>query len=110
MALPAERRSDDRQSCEAKIQWTYFNAPDAYDARLVNVSHGGGRFESAQAAIPGATLHIRVQRLNLAGSQNGTEIVQAVRTTALAEVKWCREAGSISQRFFEVGFRYHIAV
>lgn len=104
-----EKRCEDRQSCDAVIEWTYFNRGGCFSARLLNFSRGGGYFISSQPLTPGATVLIRVLDVNPAES-GACDAGAAMRTTALGEVKWCREIIAEPVAQFGVGVRYHFPV
>jgi hypothetical protein len=108
MALPTEKRTEARHDYDADIMWAYFNTSSFHGARMVNVSRSGGYFLTEEAALPGATLFIRVHKFPVEGAHAACP--DAPRTAALGEVKWCREVGSGHAPYFGVGFRYHIPV
>ncbi len=102
-----DKRSEARRRCYAEVMWAYFNTMDFHAARMVNVSRGGGYFETGQPALPGASVFIRVQKVLDAADPSSP--AEALRSAALGEVKWCRDlSGGGAQ--FGVGFRYHIPV
>jgi len=103
-----EKRSEDRQACDASIEWAYFNRGESCSARLLNFSKGGGYFVSGQPLIPGATILIRLRKLESGGPD--TFDCCAMRTTALSEVKWCRELSGVPAARYGIGVRYHFPV
>ena len=107
MGARSEKRCEDRQDCDAVVEWAYFNKADFFSARLLNLSKGGGYFECAQSLIPGATILIRMQKDAYTG---GESAIRYMRTTALGEVKWCRELQEKQPHRFGIGVRYHIPV
>lgn len=107
MGARSEKRCEDRQHCDAVVEWAYFNKADFFNARLMNFSRGGGYFECAQSLIPGATILIRLQKGAFSSGESGSP---HMRTTALGEVKWCRELQERQPRRFGIGVRYHIPV
>jgi len=107
MGALSEKRSEDRQNCDAEVEWAYFNKADFFNARLLNFSGGGSYIECAQSLIPGATILIRLQARD---PSNEDAPVCNMRTTALGEVKWCRELRAEPPHRFGVGVRYHIPV
>jgi len=107
MAARSEKRCENRQECNAAVEWAYFNKPDFFKAQLLNFSGGGGYLESAQPPIPGATILIRLQASTSSG---GDPAYRNLRTTALGEVKWCRELQAGQTCRFGVGLRYHYPV
>lgn len=104
-----EKRCEHRQSCDADIEWTYFNRGDCFSARLLNFSKGGGYFISSQPLTPGATVLIRVRDFSPADSKV-CDIGTTPRMTALGEVKWCREISGGAAARFGIGVRYHFPV
>ena len=108
MKPTSEKRCEGRQSCDAAIEWAYFNKVESSSARMLNFSKGGGYFVSGQPLLPGATILIRLQAFDAPGQapcERG-----ALRTTALGEVKWCRELSGTSTGWFGIGVRYHFPV
>jgi hypothetical protein len=103
-----EKRCEDRQNCDAVIEWAYFNRGDCFSARLLNFSTGGGYFVCGQPLIPGATVLIRVR--DVSSGDSGSCDRGILRTTALGEVKWCRELSSEPGARFGIGIRYHFPV
>lgn len=108
MESKPEKRCEDRQACDAVIEWAYFNKGECFSARLLNFSKGGGYFVSGQPLIPGATILIRLRSFE-SGDSNASEC-SAMRTTALGEVKWCRELSGAPAAGFGIGVRYHLPV
>lgn len=104
-----EKRCEGRQDCDAVIEWTYFNKEDCFSARLLNFSRGGGYFISNQPLTPGTTVLIRVRGLSSAESEV-CDTSTTLRTTALGEVKWCRELSGEAAARFGIGVRYHYPV
>jgi hypothetical protein len=107
MGSRSEKRCEDRQHCDAAVEWAYFNKADFFNARLLNFSKGGSYFECAQSPITGATILIRLKKDAYRG---GLSPSQYMRTTALGEVKWCRELQEPQSRRYGIGVRYHIPV
>lgn len=108
MKATSEKRCEERQGCDAAIEWAYFNKGENFGARMLNFSKGGGYFVSGQPLLPGATILIRLQACEASGQppcEGGT-----LRTTALGEVKWCRELSGTSTGWFGIGVRYHFPV
>lgn len=103
-----EKRSENRLPCDAAIEWAYFNKADFFSARLLNFSLSGGAFTSSKRVIPGSNVFIRVQKLISCGGEAADR--NWIRTTALGEVKWCRQSADQKPLRFEVGIRYHVPV
>jgi len=100
LSYPGERRSEQRQPCEYKIVWSYFNKDKSVSARVLNFSRGGCYFESPQQLKPGTTVSIRLDR-SVIGPQGGTS--ESARSNAVAEIKWCDKRDNQ----YGVGARYH---
>ncbi|MCK7511338.1 MAG: hypothetical protein MZV70_49620 [Desulfobacterales bacterium] len=82
--------------------------PISTRAHLLNVSPSGGYFECEQRIIPGATIFIR---LHHGPARVGDPTIRdCMRSTALGEVKWCRELPDQKKRPYGVGIRYHMPV
>lgn len=107
MGALSEKRCEDRQKCDADVEWAYFNKADFFNARLLNFSGGGSYIECAKPLIPGATILIRLQACAVSGDKPP---ICNMRTTALGEVKWCRELQAEQIQRFGIGVRYHIPV
>lgn len=108
MELNAEKRCEERRKCHAAIEWAYFNKSDFFSARLLNSSRGGGYFECGHPLIPGVTILIRLQKYE--PSDEASADCSYMKTTALGEVKWCREILGDATVRFGIGVRYHIPV
>jgi len=67
MGARPEKRCEDRQECDAVVEWAYFNKADFFNARLLNFSGGGSYIECTQPLIPGATILIRLQACAASG-------------------------------------------
>lgn len=107
MERNTEKRCENRRGCDAAIEWAYFNKGDFFGARLLNFSQGGGYFVSGQPLLPGATILIRLRQFDPARAESSDS---GLRTTALGEVKWCRELFGDPAVRFGIGVRYHIPV
>jgi hypothetical protein len=108
MGSETEKRSEDRHGCDAGIDWAYFNKSEFYSAHLLNISPSGVYIECEQRIIPGATIFIRVH--NRKACVADPTIGDCMRSTALGEVKWCRELPDQKPRPYGVGIRYHMPV
>jgi len=108
MESNSEKRCEDRQQCDAAIEWAYFNKGECFSARMLNFSQNGGYFVSGQPLIPGATILIRLRNIDAGGADACDR--SAMKTNALGEVKWCRELSDASAARFGIGVRYHFPV
>jgi len=100
LSHPGERRAEQRQTCDYKIVWTYFNKDLLVSARVLNCSRGGCYFETPQHLTTGSTVSIRLDRSAI-GSQGNT--AGSVRSNAVAEVKWCDKRNNQ----YGVGAKYY---
>jgi hypothetical protein len=94
-----EQRADQRQTCDAPIEWACFNASDHFHGRMIDVSAQGGCVESDQAVIPGAAVLVRLM------SSNGSGTDRTTQSLMLAEVKWCRPLPSQSSWQYQFGVK-----
>jgi hypothetical protein len=108
MAEESDKRSEGRNTCDADIEWAYFNKSDVHAARLLNISQSGGYFECSHPIIPGATILIRLHK-SMPGPPAEPEATP-LRTAALGEVKWCRELAGRRSIAYGIGIRYHLPV
>lgn len=100
LSHPDERRAEQRQACDYRIVWTYFNKDHLVSARVLNCSRGGCYFETPQPLKTGSTVSIRLEEPAI-GSQGNP--ARSVRSNAVAEVKWCDQRNTQ----YGVGARYH---
>jgi len=99
-----EKRADQRFASNAAIIYTCFsikNWAENYSEAL-NISSNGMCFESRYSFKPHADLYIRTGQKpeTVSGIRNWN----LLRTSTLAEVRWCREIA------YEDGTRYNIGV
>jgi|GEM_PF-768743 DNA-binding NarL/FixJ family response regulator len=99
LSYPEERRAEQRQACNCKIVWAYFNKNRQVSARMLNCSRVGCYFETPEQVITGSTVLIRLDMSEI-GLQNNT--AGSVRSNAVAEVKWCDNLNNQ----YGVGARY----
>ncbi len=100
---PDEKRSEHRPNCDCKVQWAYFNKSDFAPGRLVNCSRSGCLFETNKAVINGSTILIRLEHCVREAHE---KLPDCLRSSAVAEVKWCRKRDGD----YVVGTRYHYPV
>jgi CheY-like chemotaxis protein len=101
-SYPGERRAEQRQTCDCNIVWAHFNKDDLASAKMVNCSRAGCCFETSLGIKTGSTLLIRLEKPT-AGSE--ITVSGPVRSSAVAEVKWCDRRN----RQYGVGVRYHFS-
>ena len=100
LSHPGERRAEQRQTCDYKIVWTYFNKDLLVSARVLNCSRGGCHFETPQHLTTGSTVSIRLDRSAIGSQDNASG---SVRSNAVAEVKWCIKRNNQ----YGVGVKYY---
>ena len=105
-----EKRTEERHACEARIKWTRitFNYGQEifHHARVLNFSESGLYFESKYPLKAGITILFRIE---LSGCGASTlEDCECLRTTSLADVKWCRELVKNGEFSFGIGARYPV--
>jgi len=105
MADQKGKRNCTRYDLEAIITWSYFNTTNFFNAKLVNYSESGLCFESESGIKPGAGIFIRLEKL--LPNPAGIKLHQGFRTVTLGEARWCREAGDVGSRKYNIGIRYY---
>jgi len=103
LSYPEEKRSEQRQACDCSIRWAFFNKETFLAGRMLNCSRSGCYFETSRQLPPGTTVLIRIEKC-----KPGTEFKspEALRSSAVTEVKWCRKLN----QDYGVGARYHFPV
>jgi CheY-like chemotaxis protein len=102
LSYPGERRAEQRQACDCSIVWSYFNKDNLLSAKMVNCSRAGCYFETAQHLTTGSTVLIRLEK---SVPRAETTVSGCVRSSAVAEVKWCDKR----DRQYGVGVKYHFS-
>ena len=98
------RREGRRTGCNAEMEWTYFNRQEVAEGRLLNSSRSGGCIESPREAKVPSAVFLRLKRcLPKIGDTSGREVL---RTTALAEVKWCQSLPGEKEPYYAIGWKY----
>lgn len=97
---PQQNRKEQRQPCDCDIVWAYFNQDKFTSAKMLNCSRSGCYFETPHSLSSRSTVLIRLETC-AAGTDDKT--VEALRSTAVAEVKWCQKRND----GYGVGVRYH---
>ena len=105
MSEPTGKRNCDRYDQEALISWSYFNAENFFNAKLLNYSESGLCFESEIELQPGAEIYIRLDKL--LPDPNGNRLHEGFRTVTLGEAKWCKQMDAIGSRKYAIGIRYY---
>lgn len=97
-----ERPGSERHACHYLASWSYFNKDARLDGRILNFNLTGSYLQVDRPIIQGATLMIWV----LAAQDSSAEYPHGLPMHAVAEVKWCREVDTESQRGYVAGLRY----
>jgi len=99
-----EKRSTERIPFDTEIVFTYFiaNNEGQYQARTFNHSPGGLGFNTKFPLGKGASVYIRA-----ADDRICSDSLTCLRTTTLAEVKWCRVSSDAAGLNYRVGVRYY---
>jgi DNA-binding response OmpR family regulator len=100
VSYPGERREEQRQTCDFNMVWAYFNKDNLVSARMLNCSRAGCYFETPQYLTTGSTVLIRLEK-SVADSEK--TVSGSVRSSAVAEVKWCDKRNNQ----YGVGVRHH---
>jgi len=100
VGYPSEQRTEQRQACECNILWSFFNKENFVLAKMLNCSRSGCYFETPQHLSSRSTVLIRIEK-RVTGTEDKT--LGALRSNAVAEVKWCQKRNN----HYGVGVRYH---
>jgi hypothetical protein len=73
---------------------------------MLTCSRSGGYFESSRETHPGATIIMRLKRRAALNKEPGNR--EALRTTTLATVEWCRKLPGKAGGQFGVGVKYFV--
>ncbi len=99
-----EKRRLMRHSCEATIEWSYFNKEIYFDAKLLNFSEGGVYFETGHDLKPGATIFLKMKMAS--SSKINSLDHEYPRSVSLGEVKWRIDLSGSDRSYYAVGVRY----
>ena len=99
-----EKRRLVRHSCEAAIEWSYFNKEIYFDAKLLNFSEDGVYFETGHDLKPGATIFLKMKMAS--SSKINSLDHEHPRSVSLGEVKLQTDLSRSDQSSFGVGVRY----
>lgn len=101
-----EKRADERFATRADIIFSYFSTKNWAEnhSMALNISAGGMCFESRFSFKPHADLYIRTGQKpeTVSGIRNWN----LLRTSTLAEVRWCREIAHEDGTWYSVGVKY----
>jgi hypothetical protein len=101
-----EKRAEERFASHASIIFSCFSTRNWSENRSVslNLSAGGMCFESRLSFKPGADLYIRSGQNRETVSGNGN--CDLLRSSTLAEVRWCRELIREDGTRYSIGVKY----
>ena len=105
MNAQAEKRTEQRHTCNGTMKWGYFNTESYRSAKVLNFSQNGSYFETDQALVIGSTVLINVLKCTDCVEVSNTPF--GLRWNALAEVKWCQKLSDSEDAPYAVGVRYH---
>ena len=102
-----EKRGEFRRTESASIVFSPFSIKNwnACSSKVGNFSNNGLYFMANRALQPGATIYIRAE--SSPTSKRGDNDSGQLRTTSLAQVKWCRPVAEDSFGIrFGIGVKY----
>ncbi len=105
-APAAERRSGERQRRRLGLTISVFNREAFFDAELCDFGPGGMGMESERRLSAGTSIYVRLVFRPTAGTAAAG--AEPLRTSTLAEVKWCRELADERPPRYRIGVRYYI--
>jgi hypothetical protein len=101
-----KKKADGRLASNATIIFSYFSTKNWAEncSKMLNLSAGGMCFESRHSFKPGANLYICTEQNpeTLSGIVNW----DLLRTSTLAQVRWCRKNTREDGTFYSVGIKY----
>jgi len=101
-----EKRGEFRRTESASIVFSPFSIKywNARSSKVGNFSNNGLYFMAKRALQPGATIYIRAE--NILSSKRCNDGSGQLRTTTLAQVRWCRPVAEDSGFRFGIGVKY----
>jgi hypothetical protein len=106
LRMPQDQRREERITSHAPLIFTRFSIRFHRELASMTFNHsrGGMCMEASEPCSPGSVLFIRL------GNAKVDEIYHAnrkyLRTTTLAEVKWCREHRDKFGTCYRIGVKY----
>jgi hypothetical protein len=100
-----ERRWIARHGERMPLTMSVFNQEDVFEALLVDYGPDGLCVETKRRILPGTSVYMRLDTRQAGAA--GKACRQGLRTTALGEVKWCRELNPDRSPAYRVGVRYY---
>jgi len=103
MPARTEKRTDKRIASNAPIIFSLFSTRfwREFSSITRNHSKGGMCFESTEPMMPGANLFIRADK------QSNLDSNVRLRSTTLAEVKWCQKLSDEHTNSYSIGAKYY---
>ena len=101
-----EKRGEKRRTESASIVFSPFSVQNWSDnsSKVGNFSSNGVYIIANRALQPGATIYIRVE--NTSSPKQCNDGSARLRTTTLAQVRWCRPVEEDSGFRFGIGVKY----
>ena len=106
MIQKREKRANERFASRSAVIFSYFSSKNWTEnqSSTLNISAGGMCFESRHSFKPHANLYIRTGQ-NPQGVSN-IHNWHLLRTSTLAEVRWCRELSREDATWYSIGVKY----
>lgn len=106
MLEKSDKRATERLPANVSITFSNFSTKNWHDIPSVtlNLSSGGMCFESRHSFKPGADLFIRAAQNTATVWGNGHG--DLLRTSTLAEVRWCRKTTRENKTRYRIGVKY----
>ena len=106
MSSLQERRKALRYDCTGCIRFTRLHQEKSNRGAAIDCSEEGLRFQSDFELKPGSSVLIRMEsvRMNLPATAGKI----AVRSVALAEVKWCRILQDLPEAVYTTGVKFFL--
>jgi len=103
-----EKRGEFRRTESASIVFSPFSIKNwnARSSRVLNFSNDGLYFMANCALQPGATIYIRAESSPTSRRGDNDNDSGQLRTTTLAQVRWCRPVEEDSGFRFGIGVKY----
>jgi hypothetical protein len=101
-----EKRADERFASETAIIFSNFSTKNWADnfSMALNISAGGMCFKSRESLKPHTNLYIRIrQNEEMASAIHSWKLL---RTSTLAQVRWCREISREDGTWYSIGVKY----
>lgn len=104
MMCQDENRMEERFQCMANVLYSHFNSDRYVNTRVLNFSNIGAYMESDRFIKPGSSLLIRLNNIQAQAIPADKNVF--LKTTVLAEVKWCSEISNRTEFQYGIGLRY----